>query len=110
MGKGAHLGEFEHVVLLAVAALGEDAYGMRIRGEIRERIAREVSVPTVYAALDRLERKGMVMSRLGDPSPQRGGRAKKVVSLTSGGHAALAATRKALESMWAWADARGADE
>ena len=67
------LGEFEHIVMLAVLRLGDRAYGVTVRQEIEFRTKREVSIGAVYATLDRLEAKGYVKSSLGDPTPERGG-------------------------------------
>jgi DNA-binding PadR family transcriptional regulator len=66
-----HLGGFEHVVILALMRLGEEAYGVPVRQEIEARTGREVSIGAVYATLDRLEAKGYVKSRLGEPTPER---------------------------------------
>jgi DNA-binding PadR family transcriptional regulator len=100
------LGEFEQAVLLAVAHQGRDAYGVTIRREIETRTGRHVSVGALYTALDRLERKGYVRSALSDPTPQRGGRSKRVVSLTASGAAALRRSRDLTDRMWAGLDAR----
>ncbi len=89
MSKGAYLGEFEQMVLLALIRLGENAYGMTIRQVIQERAGRPVSIGQVYAALERLEGKGNLTSRVSDPEPIRGGRSKKLYGLTSEGEAAL---------------------
>ena len=79
MPKSAFLGEFEQVLLLAVARLqGKQAYGMAIRKEIEERTGQDVAIGSVYSALDRLQQKGFVSSAVGDPSPERGGRAKRL--------------------------------
>ena len=95
------LGEFEQVVLLAVAHLGARAYGVTIRREIEERTGRLVSVGALYTGLDRLERKGYVRSTISGPTPERGGRSKRFVSLTPSGAAALQRSRALLERMWA---------
>ena len=101
MRKGGQMGELEHLVLLAVVALGKDAaYGMKVRRVLRERAGRRVSVPTVYSALDRLESKGLVESRVGDPTAERGGRAKKLFEATPDGVAALHEARAVLDRMW----------
>ena len=101
MPKGSHLGELEHVVLLATARLGRDAaYGMAIVDEIDRRTGRDVSVGAVYSALDRMERKGLVLSKLGDPAPERGGRPRRFFALRAAGVAALRRSRSALESLW----------
>lgn len=94
MGKGDYLGEFELVVLLTLFHLGEEAYGMTIRVEIEQRTGRSVSIGAVYTTLRRLEGKGYVASRLGEPSRSRGGRAKKFFTLEPDGLAALERSRE----------------
>jgi PadR family transcriptional regulator PadR len=89
MPKGETLGEFEHLILLAVLRLAEEAYGMRVRREIEARTGREVTIGAVYATLDRLAAKGMVRSALSDPTPERGGRAKRSFQVTGAGLAAV---------------------
>jgi PadR family transcriptional regulator, regulatory protein PadR len=84
-----YLGEFEHLVLLALARLGEDAYGVTIRQTLEERTGRQPSFGAIYSTLRRLEGKGLVRSFLGDPEPVRGGKAKKHVVLTPRGRAAM---------------------
>lgn len=102
MGRGDHLGEFEQLVLLSILALDQDdAYGMRIREELRETGGRDVSAPTVYSALERLEEKGMVASTLGEPTPERGGRAKKLFRVEPTGEKALRRARARLDRLWA---------
>lgn len=101
MGHGDQLAAFEQLVLLAVLSLEDnDAYGMNIRRVLLEEAGRDVSVPTVYSALDRLESKGFVSSKLGDPTPERGGRAKKLFRVESEGMEALREVRQTLETMW----------
>jgi len=99
MPKGDSLGEFEHLVLLAVLRLQPDAYGMRVRREIAERTGRDVSIGAVYATLDRLAGKKLVASKLGDPTAERGGRAKRSFRVTAAGAAALNQVRRELASM-----------
>jgi DNA-binding PadR family transcriptional regulator len=94
------LGEFEQVVLLAVAQLSGDGYGLTIRREIEERTGRQVSVGAIYATLLRLEEKGYVGSRQGESTARRGGRAKRHYRLTRAGERALATTREMLDRMW----------
>lgn len=94
-----YLGEFEHMILLAVLRLGDRAYGVTVRQEIQFRIRREVSIGAVYATLDRLETKGYAKSFQGDPTPQRGGRSKRFFRVTSEGVAAVNRTQRALQSM-----------
>ena len=100
MAKGDFLGEFEQVVLLALARLGDDAYGTRIRGEIAQRTARDVTIGSLYSALDRLERKGYLSSRLGAPTPERGGKAKRHYRLELPGLHALNRSRDMHERLW----------
>jgi DNA-binding PadR family transcriptional regulator len=84
-----YLGEFEQLILLALARLGEEAYGVTIRATLIERTRRKPSFGAIYSTLRRLEAKGLVRSFAGEPEPVRGGRAKKHVVLTSRGRAAL---------------------
>lgn len=83
------IGEFEQLVLLALVRLGPEAYGATIRREIETRTGRELSISAVYITLSRLEDKGFVKSRVGDPTPQRGGRRRKHVALLPAGRRAL---------------------
>ena len=101
MQRGDALGEFELSVLLAIAHLGEGAYGASIRHEIESRIECDVSVGALYTALDRLERKGYLRSTTSDPTPERGGRSKRLVHLTIAGAAALKRSRELMDRMWA---------
>jgi len=100
MAERSYLGEMELMVLLAVARLGEQAYGVSISKELLNLAGREVSFGSIYAAVDRLERKGFVTSSLGDPIPERGGRAKRYFHITPDGMRALKVTRKALTNLW----------
>jgi DNA-binding PadR family transcriptional regulator len=79
------LGEFEYLLLTAAARLGEDAYGVAIRDAIEEATGRPCSLGALYTTLDRLEVKGLLKTRMGDPTPQRGGRAKRMVRVTAKG-------------------------
>lgn len=94
-----YLGEFEHIVLLAILRLDEQAYGVTIRREIEARTKREVSIGAIYATLDRLEAKGYVRSRAGDPTPERGGRSKRYFRVTAPGISAVNRTHSALRSL-----------
>jgi PadR family transcriptional regulator, regulatory protein PadR len=89
------LGEFEQIVLLAILRLGDTAYGVTIRKEIRECTGRDPAPGALHNTLDRLEEKGMVKSHLGDPTPQRGGRAKRLFSVTGKGVEAVAGAQRA---------------
>lgn len=99
MSERDYLGEFEHIVILALLRLGDRAYGVTVRQEIEECISREVSIGAIYATLDRLETKGYVKSKLGDPTPERGGRSKRLFHVTAKGMSALYRTHRALQSM-----------
>ncbi len=79
------LGEFEYFVLTAAARLGQDAYGAAIRQEIEGATKRRCSIGALYTTLDRLESKGLLKTWMGDPTPQRGGRAKRMVRVTAKG-------------------------
>jgi len=94
------LNQTEHLVLLALARLGEEAYGVTIRREIEARTGRAVSTAAVYAALDRLERAGLVRPWLSDPLPERGGRARRHFQLRSRGAEVLRAERAAIDRLW----------
>lgn len=84
------MGEFEQIVLLAVLRLGSAAYGVSIRKEIAECTGREPSSGALYTTLDRLETKGLLSSDFSDPTPQRGGRAKRFFNITAEGLRAVA--------------------
>src|SRR5262245_52379736 len=105
MSRTEALGEFEQLVLLAIVRLSGDAYGSTIRDEIEERTDRTIAIGALYTALERLERKGYVSSTLSDPTPQRGGRAKRYFRLRPAGAAALRRSREALSRMWAGIEA-----
>jgi DNA-binding PadR family transcriptional regulator len=94
-----YLGEFEHLVILALLRLGDQAYGVTVRQEIQLRTRRDVSIGAVYATLDRLETKGYVKSRQGDPTPERGGRSKRFFRVTAQGVAAVNRAQHALHCM-----------
>jgi PadR family transcriptional regulator PadR len=93
------LGEFEQVVLLAILRLGDNAYGVTIRAEITDCTRREPSPGALYTTLDRLEEKGLAKSRLGDPTPERGGRAKRYFSVTKPGRAAIVHAQRSYQSL-----------
>jgi DNA-binding PadR family transcriptional regulator len=79
------LGEFEYLLLTAAARLGEDAYGAAIRQEIADITKRHCSIGALYTTLDRLEQKGLVKTWMGPPTPERGGRPKRMVRVTARG-------------------------
>jgi len=93
------LGEFEQLLLLALLKLGDEAYGVRIRQAIEVGAHRPVSAGAVYTALERLERQGLVSSRLGDPTPERGGKRKRYYRLEAEGARARKQAQAALARM-----------
>jgi PadR family transcriptional regulator len=99
MPKIDYLGQFEQCVLLAVLRLHENAYGMTIRRELQERTGRPTSLGAVYTTLSRLETKGYVSSWVGDPTPERGGRAKKFFKIEAAGAAALKQAHQAYTTL-----------
>ncbi len=99
--KGENLGEFEEMVLLAVAGLGEEeATGAAIQETLERRAGRRASLGAIYAALDRGHRKGLVESWLGEPRAQPGGRARRHYRVTPTGEEALRESRRAREALW----------
>lgn len=100
MKERAYLGEFELMVLLALVRLREDAYGVTISRELEKYRRRSVALGSVYAALERLEKKNLVTSRVGDPTPERGGRAKRFFQVTKEGLRELQETRRVLTQLW----------
>lgn len=79
------LGEFEYLMLTAATRLGADAYGAAIREEIAKATGRRCSIGALYTTLDRLESKGFIKTHMGDPTPQRGGRPKRMIRVTAKG-------------------------
>ncbi len=100
MRKGEYLGNFELMLLLALLRLGQDAYGVTIAEELEERTGREVVVASVYATLERLQERGLVTSSLGDPTPERGGRAKRYFRITTSGIREVRDARRSLMNLW----------
>lgn len=94
------LGEFEEVVLLTVAILFEEAYGVSIRHEIEERLDRKVSVSALQTALRRMEKKGYLESSFGEATSMRGGKRKRFFKVTPYGKKALDSARSARELLW----------
>ena len=95
-----YLGEFEQIVLLAILRLRDEAYAIPVREEIETRTGRRVSRGALYTALDRLEAKRCLRSRMSDPLPERGGRSRRYFTVTPAGLAALRASRRALRQLW----------
>ena len=100
MTDRSYLGEFELMILLAVTHLGDEAYGVPISRELERHRGRSVSVGSVYAALERMEAKGLVCSTLGDPTPERGGKAKRYFTVTKTGLRQVQETRRVLSKLW----------
>jgi DNA-binding PadR family transcriptional regulator len=99
MTPAAPLGEFEQIVLLAILRLEERAYGVTIRAEIAACTDREPAPGALYTTLDRLQDKGLVTSRLGDPTPQRGGRAKRFFTVTAAGVQAVTQAQRSYQRL-----------
>jgi PadR family transcriptional regulator PadR len=93
------IGDFEQRILFALIHLGADAYGVPIRSEIEARTGRAVSAGALYTALDRLEARGLVSSRLGEPTPERGGKRKRLYTVQPAGERALAEVYESLRLM-----------
>jgi len=93
-------GDFEQQVLLAVWRLGEDAYGAAVREELESRTGHGIAQGAVYVTLMRLEKKGLLRSRLSDPTPVRGGKAKRIFGITPEGVEGVRATREMMDRLW----------
>lgn len=100
MDKEKFLGEFEQFLLLAILRLGDNAYGSTIRQLLADSISRDVTIGALYTTLERLEKKGLVESRMGESTSERGGRAKKYFKVSAQGQAALKRSKQALSNMW----------
>jgi PadR family transcriptional regulator PadR len=99
MPAGELLGPLEHIILLALVRLEDNAYGMTVRREIEARTGRNISIGAVYATLERLEAKGYVSSFTGEPTPERGGRAKRLFRVEADGERAMRISQEAIEKM-----------
>jgi PadR family transcriptional regulator, regulatory protein PadR len=93
------LGEFEQLALLAVYRLGKEAYGTTIREAIEHATERNISIGALYTTLDRLENKGYVSSEVGEPTPERGGRAKRYFTITASGVGAMKRAVQAVRNL-----------
>jgi PadR family transcriptional regulator, regulatory protein PadR len=98
--KRVSLGEFEEVVLLIVAMLDGSAYGVNITHEIVQQTNRSVRLNQVHASLHRLEEKGMIVSKMGDPKPERGGRRKRIFTITAYGQQTLYDIQAVRTNLW----------
>ena len=98
--KGTHLGEFEELVLLTVGICYDDAYGLGITDEIERRTGRPVTISSVHKALMRLEQKGFLHSQMGGATKERGGRKKRLFTITNSGKEALRDARAMRNALW----------
>ena len=95
------LGRLELAALLSVARLGDDAYGLPVRRDLSDRAGRDYSVGAIYTTLQRLETKGLLTSRATDPLPVRGGRSRRLFSITAAGGRAIRHAQQQSAAMWA---------
>ena len=100
MSKGHNLGEFEYLVLLALLRLGDEAYGMTVRRELADTAERDAGIGSVYQTLERLERKNLVESSVGDSMARQAGRPRRFYQVTEEGKQAVLLTREAFSRMW----------
>ncbi len=98
--KGTYLGEFQEIVLLAILILEDDAYGVRIQSEIQTELDRSISRGALHTALTRLEEKGFLQSIMGSASKERGGRRKRLYTVTNMGKVALKEAKALREQLW----------
>ena len=103
------VGEFELAVLLCVGLLRDDAYGVAVRGAVSKRLGRDCSIGAVYTTLQRLENKGLVKSWTSDPTPVRGGRAKRCFALTAAGDRAIRQAQATAQRLWSGSGLRLSD-
>jgi PadR family transcriptional regulator, regulatory protein PadR len=95
-----YLGEFEELVLLTIATLDDDAYGVAIKEDIEKRTDRSLSIGALHSTITRLEEKGFIKSWLGEPSQERGGRRKRIFQLTHEGKVALHRMKELRDELW----------
>ncbi|MBT9331126.1 PadR family transcriptional regulator [Paracidobacterium acidisoli] len=100
MAKRTFLGEFELMILLAILHLGDEAYGVPVSRELENYCGRSIALGSVYASLERMENKGLVSSSVGDPTPERGGKAKRYFRVTGEGLREVQETRQVLTRLW----------
>lgn len=98
--KGTNLGEFEEIILLAVASLGPQAYGLMILEELEKATQRNLSLPSLHASLNRLQEKGYLTSSFGEPTKVRGGKRKKFFHITAVGIEAIKRSREIRSGFW----------
>jgi PadR family transcriptional regulator, regulatory protein PadR len=95
-----YMGEFEELVLLTIASLGEDAYGVSIKENIESRSHRSISIGALHSTITRLEEKGLIKSWLGEPTPERGGRRKRFFEITHQGKISLHHVKDLRDELW----------
>ena len=100
MESMSHLSDFELIVLLVLLRLGDGAYGVPIAQEMQEQTKREAKLGSIYASLERMEKKGLVVSELGEPTKERGGRAKRYFHVTKQGMRQIRETQRTLTRLW----------
>ena len=98
--KGTNLGELEELVMLSVGILYDDAYGLAIQKEIKERCKRSITISTVHSVTSRLEEKGYLSARYDGATPERGGRRKRLFRLTSAGQLTISRMKEMRDEMW----------
>ena len=98
--KETRIGDFEEVIMLIVGILNDEAYALRIAQEFKNQSGRSVSIGAVHSTLERLTRKGFVDSKVGAPTSERGGRRKRIYSITSVGQSALQSSKDLRVSLW----------
>lgn len=98
--KETKLGEFEEVILLLIGILGEEAYAFKTAEEFESQTGRSASIGSVHSTMDRLSEKGFLTSEMGKPTAERGGRRKRIYSITASGQRALEASRDLKVSLW----------
>lgn len=96
----AYLGEFEELVLLTIATLGEEAYGVSIQQDIENRCNRSISIGALHSTITRLEEKGFLKSWVGGATQERGGRSKRYYEITQAGKKAVAETKSLRDELW----------
>ena len=98
--KGEKIGEFEELVMLVIASLMEKAYSVAICEDLGDKAGRRVKLGVVHSVLNRLEKKGMIVSFLGEPTSERGGRRKRFYQLTAAGVSAIKESKEVRDRLW----------
>lgn len=98
--KGTNIGEFEEIVMLTIASLGEEAYSVLICDEIEKVTERKVKLGVVHSVLNRLESKGLIVSELGEATKERGGKRKRFFTISNSGKAALVKSKSQRDQLW----------